>query len=45
MIQISVRKGEVKQIVKLTKSIDPNAFINVWPMDQVYGRFYKNPIK
>lgn len=45
MIQISVRKSEVKQIVKLTKEIDPKAFINVWPMEQVYGKFYKNPIK
>ena len=45
MIQISVRKSEVKQIVKLTKAIDPSAFINVWPMEQVYGKFYRNPIK
>lgn len=45
MIQMSVRKSEVKQIVKIAKTIDPKAFINVWPMEQVYGKFYKNPIK
>lgn len=44
-IQITVRKSEVKQIVKLTRAIDPKAFINVLPMEQVYGKFFRNPIK
>ena len=39
------RKKEAKKVVKVCRSVDPNAFINVIPMDQIYGRFYKKPIK
>lgn len=45
IIYVSVRKKEAKKVVKICKNIDPQAFINVIPMDQVYGRFYRKPIK
>ncbi len=45
IIHVSVRKREAKKVVKVCQGVDPNAFINVLPMDQVYGRFYKKPIK
>ena len=45
VIYMSVRKKEAKQVVRICRKADPNAFINVIPMDQVYGRFYRKPIK
>lgn len=45
IIYMSVRKREAKQVVKICKRLDPNTFINVMPMDQVYGRFFRKPIK
>ena len=45
IIHVSVRKREAKKVVKVCQGVDPNAFINVIPMDQIYGRFYKKPIK
>lgn len=45
IIYMSVRKKEAKKVVKICQKVDPNAFINVMPMDQVYGRFYRKPIK
>lgn len=45
IIDIAVRKSEVKKVIKITKEIDPSVFINVVPMDQVYGKFYRKPIK
>lgn len=45
IVNVSVRKKEAKKVVKVCRSVDPNAFINVIPMDQIYGRFYKKPIK
>lgn len=45
IVNVSVRKKEAKKVVKVCQSVDPNAFINVIPMDQIYGRFYKKPIK
>ena len=45
IIYMTVRKKEAKQVVKICRKVDPNVFINVMPMDQVYGRFYRKPIK
>lgn len=45
LIYVSVRKREAKKVVRISKEADPNAFINVIPMDQVYGRFSKKPTK
>ena len=45
IIHVSVSKREAKKVVKLCKTVDENVFINVIPMDQVYGRFYKRPTK
>lgn len=45
VIHISVSKYEVKKVTKLVSQIDSQAFVNVIPMDQVYGRFYHKPIE
>lgn len=45
VIHVSVRKAEVKRVIKIVKEIDNKAFINVFPMSQVYGKFFKKPIK
>lgn len=36
---------EVKKVVKLVKMADPNAFVNVASLRQVYGKFYIKPMK
>ena len=45
VIYMSVRKSEAKKVVKICKKADPHVFINVTPMEQVYGSFYRKPIK
>ena len=45
IIQISLRKSEAKYVTKLVRSVDQDAFINVFEMKQVYGHFFKNPIE
>ena len=45
VIYMSVRKKEAKQVVKICRKLDEQVFISVLPMDQVYGRFYRKPIK
>ncbi len=45
VIHVSVRKSEVKKVIKIVKEIDNKAFINVFPMAQVYGKFFRKPIK
>ena len=45
IIDIAVRKSEVKKVIRITKEIDPSVFINVVPMEQVYGKFFSKPIQ
>lgn len=45
VIYVSVSKREAKQVVKVCREADPKCFINVLPMNQVFGRFFKNPIE
>ena len=45
VIYMSVRKKEAKKVVKVCRKVDPKVFINVIPMEQIYGRFYRKPIK
>ncbi len=40
-----VSSYEVKQTIRVVKEADPNAFIDVFPLQHVYGRFYTPPIK
>ncbi len=45
IISITVRKNECKKVVKIAKEADPNCFINVLVNEQVYGKFFRKPIK
>ncbi len=45
IISITVRKNEYKKVVKIAKQADPNCFINVLVNEQVYGKFFRKPIK
>ena len=45
IIYMSVRKKEGKHVVKICRRMDPSVFINVMPMDQVYGSFFRKPIR
>lgn len=45
MVYTVVSSLEVKKVLKTIKEIDPNSFINVTPLSQVYGHFYSRPIK
>ncbi len=44
IIYMSVSSYEVKKVVTLAMQIDPNAFINVTSLVQVYGNFFIRPI-
>lgn len=45
VIYASVRKNESKQVADICKKVDPKCFINVLKAHQVYGSFYRKPIK
>lgn len=40
-----VSSSEVKKVVRVVRSTDANAFIEVTNIQQVYGKFFINPIK
>jgi len=40
-----VSSYEVKQTIRVIKEADPAAFIDVFPLQHVYGRFYLPPIR
>lgn len=44
-VHMTVRKKEARKVIKVAKAIDKGVFISVIPLDQVYGRFYRKPIK
>ncbi|MCH5172420.1 MAG: YitT family protein [Erysipelotrichales bacterium] len=45
VIYMVVSSEEVQKVVSLVQVADPNAFINVTTLSQVYGRFYIEPFK
>ena len=45
VIYMVVSSQEVNKVVSLVQLADPNAFINVTTLNQVYGRFYIEPFK
>lgn len=45
IISVTVRKSEKKRVIKVSKLADPSCFINVLVTDQVYGKFFRRPIK
>ncbi len=45
MIIIDVSVNEVDKVIKLVRNEDEKSFVNVIPVNQVYGKFYIEPIK
>ena len=45
IIYMIVSSFEVKSVVELVNKVDSNAFVNVFNINQVYGKFYIKPIK
>lgn len=45
IITLTIRKSEKKRVLRVAKTADPNCFINVFAIDQVYGKFFKRPIR
>jgi len=45
ILSIVVSSYEVKHTIQVVKEADPSAFIDVFPLQQVLGRFYLPPIK
>ena len=45
VIKMMVSSYETKKVVRIVKKIDPNAFITLTPLQQVYGNFFINPIE
>ena len=45
MIYISIRKYESKKVINLCRRVDPNCFINAISTEQVYGKFYRQPVE
>lgn len=45
IINMVVSSFETKKVVSLIREIDPESFINVSNLQQVYGRFYIRPVK
>lgn len=45
IITMVVSSYEVSKVIKLIKREDPQSFVEVMPLSQVYGRFYRKPVK
>ena len=45
IVNVTVRKNECKKVVKVAKQADPECFISVLVANQVYGKFFRKPIK
>jgi uncharacterized membrane-anchored protein YitT (DUF2179 family) len=45
IVLISVRKAEVSKIKQICKKEDPKSFVDIIPLDSVYGKFYRKRIK
>lgn len=45
LIYMVVSSLEVKHVIKTIRDIEPKSFINVTPLNQVYGHFFSRPIR
>ena len=45
VIRMMVSSYETKKVVRIVKKIDPNSFITLTPLQQVFGNFFINPIE
>lgn len=45
IIYMVVSSLELKQVIQVVNELDPASFVNVTPLQQVYGRFFIRPVK
>lgn len=45
LVLMTVSSNETTQVVKLVQEVDPQAFLNILVVRQVFGRFYIKPVK
>src|SRR5574344_2707272 len=45
ILLMTIRKKEVTKLIQICKKEDPKAFVDVIPLDNVYGKFYRKKIK
>ena len=45
VIKMMVSSYETKKVVRIVRKIDPNSFITLTPLQQVFGNFFINPIE
>ena len=45
IVYLVVSTTELKDVISFIKEVDPNSFVNVTSLQQVYGRFYMKPVK
>lgn len=45
LIYMTVRKNEAKKVIHVCRKADPSCFINEFPLNQVYGKFFRKPIE
>lgn len=45
LIYVILSRSEIKKAVALIRHVDAHAFVAVYKLNQVYGRFYKKPIE
>lgn len=45
IVYLVISTTELKEVIGFIKEIDPNSFVNVMSLQQVYGRFYMKPVK
>lgn len=45
VIYMVVSQFEIKKVIRLIREVDPESFINVTNLQQVYGRFFIKPVK
>lgn len=45
IVYLVVSSTELKGVIQFIRDIDPNSFVNVTSLQQVYGRFYIKPVR
>lgn len=45
ILYIIISSVELNQTLRLIKKIDPNSFVSVMALQQVYGRFFQKPVR
>ena len=45
IIYMVISTMELKNVIKIVRELDPNSFVNVTSLQQVYGNFFLKPVK